>query len=150
MLQLQQQTPQLRNLAAAARAPVNRRLSTLASVPATPSEPATPAPPPSGSATPAIATRPSENSLSNDPLFSMSKPTPSIPDRAEIDALLAIPPVPYSQSFAAPPAPGGPPQRYFCDNCGYWGKIRCLKCGSRVCGLECKDAHEGTRCLKWA
>jgi zinc finger HIT domain-containing protein 1 len=151
MIQLQQQAPQPRNLAAA-KMPQNRRLSTLASVPSTPATPSkasTPAPTTPGLAASLINANEGSNP-SDDPLDSLLRPLPSIPNRAELDSLLNQPPLRYGASFVEPPAPGGPPQRYFCDNCGYWGKIRCLKCGARICGLECKDAHEGTRCLKWA
>ncbi|KAF2198987.1 hypothetical protein GQ43DRAFT_474056 [Delitschia confertaspora ATCC 74209] len=144
MLQLQQQAPPPRDPARAARALVNRRLSTLASVPGTPFEANSPVP-----SIPAAIPRIEDATMSDDPLLSISKSVPREPDRAEIEALLAVPPLPYSASFATSSA-GGTPQRFFCDNCGYWGRIRCLKCGTRVCGLECKDAHEGTRCLKWA
>jgi len=149
MIQLQQQAPQPRNLAAA-KLPLNRRLSTLTSLPATPSE-VTPAPGTSRFSTPNTTGNPDHapSIQPDDPLFAMSNPVPQIPSPSEIEALLTLPPLRYGASFAEPPTPGGPPQRYFCDNCGYWGKIKCLKCGARVCGLECKDAHEGTRCLKW-
>ncbi|KAF2266198.1 hypothetical protein CC78DRAFT_578525 [Lojkania enalia] len=105
---------------------------------------ATPAPP--GSATPILSGTPGEQI---DPMFSIESSMPPPLDKAELEALLAVPPLSFAASHVAPPAPGGPPQRHFCDNCGYWGNIKCLKCGARVCGLECKDAHESTRCLKW-
>ncbi|KAF2661579.1 hypothetical protein K491DRAFT_700960 [Lophiostoma macrostomum CBS 122681] len=85
-----------------------------------------------------------------DPLLSIQSSIPPPLKPAELEALLSAPPLSYAESHASPRAPGGPRQRQFCDNCGYWGKIKCLKCGARVCGLECKDAHEATRCLKWA
>ena len=86
-----------------------------------------------------------------DALLSVENAMPPPLNPSELDALLSAPPLLYSASHAAPPAPGGggPPPRRFCDNCGFWGDIKCLKCGARVCGLECKDAHEATRCLKW-
>ncbi|KAF2851267.1 hypothetical protein T440DRAFT_71934 [Plenodomus tracheiphilus IPT5] len=115
----------------------------------------------SGLATPAVAT-PSEAtpgpgttqhadaSLSDNALLSIDDRLPAPLDPNEMEALLAAPPLSYAASHAAPPPAGAPPQRHFCDNCGYWGSIKCRKCGARVCGLECKDAHEATRCLKWA
>lgn len=86
---------------------------------------------------------------SDDPLLSISNVMPPPFTQSDLDALLSAPPLLYGASHAADSKPGGPPQRKFCDNCGYWGKIKCLKCGARVCGMECKDAHEATRCLKW-
>jgi zinc finger HIT domain-containing protein 1 len=137
--QLQQPVP-LRREATGARG-VNslRRQSTM---PPTPTE-ATPAP----SAPPS---RMEIDAVSDDALLDVSGLLPPPLNPAALEALLSAPPLPYSQSFAAPPPAGGPPQRQFCDNCGYWGTVKCRKCGARVCGLECKDAHEATRCLKWA
>jgi zinc finger HIT domain-containing protein 1 len=137
--QLQQPVP-LRREATGARG-VNslRRQSTM---PPTPTE-ATPAP----SAPPS---RMEIDAASDDALLDVSGLLPPPLNPAALEALLSAPPLPYSQSFAAPPPAGGPPQRQFCDNCGYWGTVKCRKCGARVCGLECKDAHEATRCLKWA
>lgn len=67
--------------------------------------------------------------------------TISPPTQAEIDALLATPALPYNAARAAPPDGKGPPVRTFCEICGYWGRVRCVKCGARVCGLDCKDQH---------
>lgn len=122
----------------------SRRQSAFASVPATPAE-ATPGPA-------AIAQTPSrlEDANADDALLSIDDSIPAPINPVELEALLAAPPLSYAASHAAPPPAGGPPQRQFCDNCGYWGQIKCRKCGARVCGLECKDAHEATRCLKWA
>jgi zinc finger HIT domain-containing protein 1 len=70
---------------------------------------------------------------------------PPLPTPEELEALLSAPALPYSAARAAPPLPpskGGPPQRHFCEMCGYLGRVRCLKCGARVCGLECKEVHD--------
>ena len=72
---------------------------------------------------------------------------PALPSAAEMEALVSAPPLSYNQSRAAPSI--GKPQRYFCEICGYWGSVRCMKCGARVCGLECKLAHEEGRCLRY-
>ncbi|EOA89902.1 hypothetical protein ACJQWK_02939 [Exserohilum turcicum] len=123
----------------------SRKQSMLVSVPATPID-ATPGPAP-------IAQTPSrldDTNADDDALLSVDNLMPPPLNPAELEALLAAPPLSYAASHAAPPPAGGPPQRQFCDNCGYWGQIKCRKCGVRVCGLECKDAHEATRCLKWA
>jgi zinc finger HIT domain-containing protein 1 len=117
------------------------------SIPPTPSDAATPAPQAQGHPTP-VQTLPTDPNV--DPILSVQKMLPLPIHPTELEALLSAPPLLYGASFAAPPATGGPPQRKFCDNCGYWGNIKCLKCGGRVCSLECKDAHEATRCLKWA
>ena len=126
-----------------------RRQSNLAHGPATPSE-ATPGPP-SSSFVPTVA-QPSLHpnpSFDDDVLLSIDHCVPPPLNLAELEVLLAAPPLSYAASHAAPPPADGPPQRHFCDNCGYWGTIKCRKCGARACGLECKDAHEATRCLKW-
>ncbi|KAL1622216.1 hypothetical protein SLS56_008888 [Neofusicoccum ribis] len=81
-----------------------------------------------------------------DPLLRPIVPTP--PSAQQIQALLSHPPLPYGAARAAPPNPEGPPRRQFCEMCGYWGRIKCLRCAARVCGLECKKAHDETSCLR--
>ncbi|KAK7521567.1 hypothetical protein IWZ03DRAFT_97033 [Phyllosticta citriasiana] len=73
---------------------------------------------------------------------------PTLPTEQEIQTLLAHPPLPYTAARAAPPAAEGPSRRLFCEICGYWGRVRCLRCAARVCGLECKRAHDETSCLR--
>lgn len=73
-----------------------------------------------------------------------------MPTEAELEALLNAPPLSYSAARAGPPALGGPPQRYFCEMCGYWGRVKCMACGTRICGLGCKKEHEGSgRCVRF-
>ena len=72
---------------------------------------------------------------------------PSAPSPEVIEALLAGPPLSYNAARALPDT--GKPRRYFCEICGYWGTIKCLKCGARVCGLECKTTHDEGRCIKF-
>lgn len=134
----QQQAPTPRATASRGSQSLLRRQSTFASIPPTPTE-ATPSP---SSHTPDFG--------DDDALLSIDRAMPSPFNPTELEALLAAPPLSYAASHAAPPTAGEPPQRQFCDNCGYWGTMKCRKCGARVCGLECKDAHESTRCLKWA
>jgi zinc finger HIT domain-containing protein 1 len=136
----QQQAPVPRGATTASRsnAQSHRRQSTLASE-------ATPGP-----SMPQAPSSMSTEFGNDDALLSIDRAMPPPLNPAELEALLAAPPLSYAASHAAPPPAGGPPQRQFCDNCGYWGTIKCRKCGARVCGLECKDAHEATRCLKWA
>lgn len=74
---------------------------------------------------------------------------PAMPTEAEIQALLDAPPLSYNQARSAPPPPEAPAQRTFCEMCGYWGRVRCMKCGARVCGMECKDSHDAERCLRF-
>ncbi|KAH8724562.1 hypothetical protein GQ44DRAFT_617624 [Phaeosphaeriaceae sp. PMI808] len=131
--QQQQPVPTPRAAPASSRTNAHsRRPSTFASIPPTPSSPV------------------NLDFASDDALLSVDRSMPTPLDPIELDALLVAPPLSYAASHVAPPPAGGPPQRHFCDNCGYWGTIKCRKCGARVCGLECKDAHEATRCLKWA
>lgn len=63
-------------------------------------------------------------------------------EQSRIEALLSQPPLSYNAARAAPPDANAPPQRHFCEICGYWGRARCIKCGSRVCGLDCKITHD--------
>ncbi|KAF2714123.1 hypothetical protein K504DRAFT_155004 [Pleomassaria siparia CBS 279.74] len=146
--QLQQAPPPLPRSAIRAANQQLRKASTLTGVPPMSSE-VTPGPLSSGLATPALPLR-AEPTSEIDSLLSIERSMPPPLKSAELASLLSAPPLSYVASHVAPPAVGGPPQRQFCDNCGYWGKIKCLKCGARICGLECKDAHEATRCLKWA
>ena len=148
-----QQAPPPTTSRAAARAAVQpqslRKASTITGMPPTPVE-ATPGPMTPGMATPTLLESRIEPVTQMDDLLSIDRSMPAPLTPAELEALLSAPPLSYAASHAAAPAQGGPPQRQFCDNCGYWGKIKCLKCGARICGMECKDAHEATRCLKWA
>ena len=73
---------------------------------------------------------------------------PSPPSAALLEALVSAPPLSYNAARAAP-STSGKPQRYFCEFCGYWGQIKCIKCGARVCGLVCKKAHDEERCQKY-
>lgn len=139
LAQQQQQAPPLRREMTGVRNAGLHRQSTM--------------PPLSTEATPAPSLPPSRmdiDAASDDALLDVSSSIPPPLNPATLEALLSAPPLPYSQSFASPSPAGAPPQRQFCDNCGYWGTVKCRKCGARVCGLECKDAHEATRCLKWA
>lgn len=73
---------------------------------------------------------------------------PTMPSAEEIEALLSAPPLSYKQAAAAPSSSTAPP-RHFCEICGYWGRVRCMKCGVRICALDCLKAHEDTRCQKF-
>lgn len=60
----------------------------------------------------------------------------------QLEALISAPPLSYNAARAAPPNRDAPPPRQFCELCGYWGRVRCIKCGARVCGLDCKVTHD--------
>lgn len=86
---------------------------------------------------------PNRDTIDDDPLLKTY--VPSAPSEAIMDALLSGAALSYNSARAAPSV--GKPQRRFCEICGYWGTIKCLKCGARVCGLECRNAHGDGRCL---
>ena len=73
---------------------------------------------------------------------------PKAPTHDELETLLAAPPLSYSAAAAAPSTSTLPP-RQFCEICGYWGRVRCMKCGAKVCGIECREQHEETSCMKF-
>jgi zinc finger HIT domain-containing protein 1 len=72
---------------------------------------------------------------------------PAMPSREDIEKLLAAPPLSYNEAR-------GPwmeedrrkPVRTFCEVCGYWGRVRCTRCGGKVCALECLQVH-GEECF---
>ena len=84
--------------------------------------------------------------LDDEPL--LKSQVPVAPPEEVMEALLSAPPLSYNAARSAPP-PSGRPQRQFCEICGYWGTVKCMKCGARVCGLECKGTHDDGRCLKF-
>ncbi|KAI1804164.1 hypothetical protein F4811DRAFT_521783 [Daldinia bambusicola] len=71
---------------------------------------------------------------------------PPLPTDAELRALLAAPPLSYTEArgrWTADDEGAGRryPARVFCEVCGYWGRVRCMRCGARVCALECLETH---------
>ncbi|KAF4122636.1 zinc finger HIT domain-containing protein 1 [Geosmithia morbida] len=66
---------------------------------------------------------------------------PEVPSDKELGELLAHPPLTYLEARGSWDGNGKPPQRVFCEVCGYWGRVRCMKCGTRVCALDCLDTH---------
>lgn len=74
---------------------------------------------------------------------------PPLPTQAEIETLLSVPPLTYNQARTAPPPPSAPPPRKFCEVCGYFGRVKCMKCGAMTCSVMCKDTHDEQRCLKF-
>ncbi|OJD15455.1 hypothetical protein AJ78_04296 [Emergomyces pasteurianus Ep9510] len=88
----------------------------------------------------------------NDPL--LRSYVPAAPSEKLMQQLLAEPPLSYNASLATTTLPGRgrgtpvltKPPRHFCSICGYWGRVKCIKCRARACGLECYRTHEETRC----
>ncbi|KAG7153150.1 hypothetical protein HYQ46_012482 [Verticillium longisporum] len=76
----------------------------------------------------------------NDPL--LASVLPDLPDAEELRRLLAHPPLKYTEAQAGwSEADRQYPVRRFCEVCGYWGRVRCMKCGTRVCALDCLEVH---------
>lgn len=110
-----------------------------------PSTPQRPAEPTNANVIPTTTVNPCEDN-DEDPF--LRPRVPKMPTAAEIEALLSAPPLSYAAARAGPTTNTAPP-RQFCEMCGYWGRARCMKCGARVCGLDCKTQHEETRCQKF-
>jgi zinc finger HIT domain-containing protein 1 len=95
----------------------------------------------------APTTEPAEgDSLDTKPLDSLlvTRGIPKMPTKRLMDALLAEPPLSWDAAVARP-LENRLPGRHFCAVCGYWGKVRCKRCGERTCGLmECWKGHEGS------
>ena len=67
---------------------------------------------------------------------------PEMPSDADLRALLAAPPLSYSQARGDwDEEDRRYPARAFCSVCGYWGRVKCVKCGTRVCALGCLEVH---------
>ncbi len=64
---------------------------------------------------------------------------PPVPTDAELTALLTARPLTYPEARAG--WSGRYPVRVYCEMCGYWGRVKCMKCGTRVCALDCLEAH---------
>lgn len=76
----------------------------------------------------------------NDP--QLKSRIPELPTDAELRALLAAPPLSYVEARGEfEDEEWKKRRRVFCDVCGYWGRVRCTRCGSRVCALECLELH---------
>lgn len=67
---------------------------------------------------------------------------PPLPTDDELRALIGAPPLSYHQARGRWTEDDRRyPARSFCEVCGYWGRVRCIKCGTRVCALDCLDVH---------
>lgn len=98
--------------------------------------------PPDGSILPAYnKAPPAEHPGDNDPLL-VSRTVP-FPTDEELRALMTAPPLTYLDARAGlvegDEVRAAP--RKFCEVCGYWGRVKCGKCGGRVCALECMETH---------
>lgn len=136
--------------AAPAKQDLKRKRGSLAqqSTPTT----ATPVP---AEAAPGIVTAPASStpmdvdSSELSPHEALLAPAPELqpPSKEELAALLSFPTLSYTAARAGPSEVQ--PQRHFCEVCGYWGRTRCMKCGARVCGIECRDMHEQSQCVRF-
>lgn len=82
----------------------------------------------------------------HDPLLrTLPSEVPLPPSDRVIQLLLAEPPLTWTASRATPlAADKTPPARHFCGVCGYWGRVKCRKCGDWTCGiLDCWKGHAG-------
>ncbi|KAK8083090.1 hypothetical protein PG996_001871 [Apiospora saccharicola] len=83
---------------------------------------------------------PAPHPRDDDPLL-VSR-VPPMPTDEELKTLLAAPPLTYLEARASWGAEDSKyPVRMFCEVCGYWGRVKCIKCGTRVCALDCLDTH---------
>ncbi|TVY54540.1 hypothetical protein LCER1_G002255 [Lachnellula cervina] len=68
---------------------------------------------------------------------------PRLPSQAELEKLLSAPPLSYEEARGSWTLEDRrKPVRVFCEVCGYWGRVRCMRCGGRVCALECLNTHQ--------
>ena len=95
--------------------------------------------------TPNFRPSPAAHPGDSNPLLMSRVPEP--PSEEELKKLLAQPPLSYVEARGKWEGErgndGAPkyPARKFCAVCGYWGRVRCMKCGTRVCALECLETH---------
>ncbi|KAK0745919.1 hypothetical protein B0T18DRAFT_480423 [Schizothecium vesticola] len=83
---------------------------------------------------------PPSHPCDDDPL--LVSHVPPFPTDDELRALMTAPPLSYLEARAARGSDEARyPARVFCEVCGYWGRVRCVKCGARVCALDCLDVH---------
>lgn len=109
--------------------------------------PPTPNPPVRGttSSVPAVTSKLIVSEYDNDPL--LRSYIPSAPSERIMQTLLSEPPLSYNASRATfGPNDLQKPSRRFCVLCGYWGKLKCVGCSVRICGLGCLQVHKETNC----
>ncbi|KAK4165667.1 hypothetical protein QBC43DRAFT_377725 [Cladorrhinum sp. PSN259] len=77
----------------------------------------------------------------NDPL--LVSVVPPFPSDEELRALMTAPPLNYFEARAVwDDEEARYPARVFCEVCGYWGRVKCMKCAVRVCALSCLETHK--------
>ncbi|KIN04839.1 hypothetical protein OIDMADRAFT_50673 [Oidiodendron maius Zn] len=87
------------------------------------------------------AVPPASHPEDNNPLL-ISR-VPQMPSQEEIEKMLAAPALSYNEARGSLTAEDRrKPAKHFCDVCGYWGRVRCGRCGGRVCALECLALHQ--------
>ncbi|KAK3497090.1 uncharacterized protein B0T23DRAFT_393384 [Neurospora hispaniola] len=98
--------------------------------------------PPDGTILPAYNRPPPTPHPGDDDPLLVSR-VPPFPTDEELRALITAPPLSYLEARAqwTEEEEGRYPARRFCEVCGYWGRVKCIKCGARVCALECLEAH---------
>ncbi|KAK1776588.1 hypothetical protein QBC45DRAFT_419004 [Copromyces sp. CBS 386.78] len=98
--------------------------------------------PPDGTILPAYARPPPVPHPGDDDPLLVSR-VPPFPTDEELRTLMTAPPLSYTEARAqwTEEEEGRYPVRRFCEVCGYWGRVKCIKCGARVCALECLEAH---------
>ncbi|KAI0136476.1 hypothetical protein BJ170DRAFT_13813 [Xylariales sp. AK1849] len=83
---------------------------------------------------------PAAHPSDNDPLL-VSR-VPPLPSDEELRAFTSTPPLSYLEARAGWNEEDKKyPVRVFCEVCGYWGRVKCMKCGVKVCALECLETH---------
>ena len=92
--------------------------------------------------------KPSRGSSSSEEDHLLKTYGPLQPPPELIEEILSAPPLSYAAARSKPSSIGQS-QRRFCEICGYWGRVKCLKCAVLVCGLDCKGVHDEQRCLKF-
>ncbi|KAK3395592.1 hypothetical protein B0T20DRAFT_419231 [Sordaria brevicollis] len=98
--------------------------------------------PPDGTILPAYNRPPPAAHPGDDDPLLVSR-VPPFPTDEELRALMTAPPLSYLEARAQwdEDEGGRYPVRRFCEVCGYWGRVKCIKCGARVCALECLETH---------
>ncbi|KAK4230463.1 hypothetical protein QBC38DRAFT_468787 [Podospora fimiseda] len=99
--------------------------------------------PADGSILPAYKKKPPQKHPGDeDPL--LVSVVPPFPTDEELKSLMTALPLSYFDARATwrEEEEGRYPVRVFCEVCGYWGRVKCIKCGVRVCALDCLESHK--------
>ena len=121
-------------------APTGPSVSSRPPTPAAPEEPQSY--PPDGTILPAYRKPPPKPHPGDDDPLLISA-VPPFPTDEELRGLMTAPPLSYLEARATwGEEETRYPVRTFCEICGYWGRVRCMKCGARVCALDCLEAHK--------